>query len=60
MSFHHMGITISHLRNMRSPLKWWVKMPNHTFRFRTRREAIEFIETQASNSTQAIDTLPSK
>ena len=50
MSFDYMGIRIWHGRNMRSPLKWWVKMPDHIFKFRTRREAIEFIEQRASVS----------
>jgi len=48
MHTYHLGYQIWHGRNMRSPLKWWVKMPDWSAKFRTRKEAIEFIERQVA------------
>lgn len=46
----HQGQYIRHLRTIKSPLKWWVRIlgTEHTYKFRTKNEAIAFVEQLAA------------
>jgi hypothetical protein len=46
MTVIYQKLRISHLRGIKSPLRWWVRLPGgeHTYKFRTKREAQDFID----------------